>query len=190
VRVFGVDRILCVGDLADGDGDLDRCVALLEAHAVVTVRGNHDRWLLGGTMRDLEGAQRLAELAPATQAYVAALPATLRLETSRGPLLLCHGFGKDDMLEASGPRAIRHELTGTGYSKAESLARLGIDPDVRLIVAGHTHARMAATIDQFFIANPGTLRRTHRAGFAILDVSAEPEVRFFDLDGDRARPSE
>ena len=43
-----VDHVLCVGDIADGQGDLERCVALLEEVKALTVRGNHDRWLLGG----------------------------------------------------------------------------------------------------------------------------------------------
>jgi putative phosphoesterase len=177
-----VDRVLCVGDLADGQGDLDRCVALLQEHKVVTVRGNHDRWLLGDKMRELEHTHLLSELPPATREFVATLPATLRLETDSGPMVLCHGFGNNDMLETRSVRAIEYELAGNGYSKHESLARLGIDPDVRLIVAGHTHARMASEVDQFFIANPGTLRRSDLPGFAVLDVSGKPRVEFFDLD--------
>ena len=93
----GVDVVLCVGDLVDGAGDLDRCVELLEAHRVVTVRGNHDRWVLGDEMRHLAEAHAAAELAPRTRAHLAALHATRRIDTVAGPLLLCHGLGTDDM---------------------------------------------------------------------------------------------
>jgi predicted phosphodiesterase len=53
LRARGAETILCVGDLADGQGDLDRCCDLLRQHDVLTVRGNHDRWLLSDLAKDL-----------------------------------------------------------------------------------------------------------------------------------------
>ncbi|HEY0139056.1 MAG TPA: metallophosphoesterase [Nannocystis sp.] len=35
-----VEALLSVGDIVDGAGDLDRCCALLAAHAAIVVRGN------------------------------------------------------------------------------------------------------------------------------------------------------
>jgi len=43
-----LDRIICVGDIVTGPGSPDRCVELLADADVLTVRGNHDRWLLEG----------------------------------------------------------------------------------------------------------------------------------------------
>ena len=89
-----VDAIVCVGDLVDGRGDVDRCVEQLVRHGVHTVRGNHDRWLLG----DVTKMQSLFELHVRTRDYLAALPKTRLYDTADGPLLLCHGLGDDDMV--------------------------------------------------------------------------------------------
>ena len=45
---LGVDQIVCTGDLPDGTGDLEESCRLLQKEHVLTVRGNHDRWLLDG----------------------------------------------------------------------------------------------------------------------------------------------
>jgi predicted phosphodiesterase len=56
------ENVFCTGDVVDGAGDVNRCCALLQEHGVVTVRGNHDRWLLEGSMRDLKEATPVQEL--------------------------------------------------------------------------------------------------------------------------------
>src|SRR5262245_37438416 len=91
---LGVDRICAVGDLVDGWGDPNRCCALLMEHDALVVAGNHERWLLSNTMRDLPEATALANLDKKARAFVAALPATLRLSTALGEALLCHGLGE------------------------------------------------------------------------------------------------
>ena len=48
LRGLEVDLLCCVGDIVNGPGDPDRCVELLEREHVLTVCGNHDRWLLEG----------------------------------------------------------------------------------------------------------------------------------------------
>src|SRR5690606_36226100 len=51
-----VDAVLAVGDIVDGPGDADRTVALLREAKTLTVRGNHERWLLTGEQRPLPDA--------------------------------------------------------------------------------------------------------------------------------------
>ena len=159
-----VDVVLCVGDLVDGAGDLDRCVELLEAHRVVTVRGNHDRWVLGDEMRHLAEADAAAELAPRTRVYLAALPATRRIDTVAGPLLLCHGLGTDDMEFVN---------DGDDLQRALGTSQRGIGADLSLIVNGHTHTRWAERVGRLGIVNAGTLRRGDAC-----------RVQFHDLDDD------
>lgn len=185
-----VDAVLCVGDLSDGRGDLDRCIALLRAHGVRTVAGNHDRWLLADTMRHhIMDAQRLAQLSPSSVEFLRALPATLRLETAEGPLHLCHGLGRDDMCVVSDGRALEFELTQTGYPMKEALRRLDIDADTRFLVGGHTHQRCAERTGAITLLNPGTLRRQNEPGFALLDL-ATSTVQFYDLvEPTEARPA-
>ena len=92
-----VDLALCVGDLADGVGDLGKCIELLKASAVDCVLGNHDRWLLRGTMRDLPDALPVVALRVRDRSVLTALPKMPACDTGRARLLLCHGRGEDDM---------------------------------------------------------------------------------------------
>jgi predicted phosphodiesterase len=64
-----VDLVLCVGDIADGSGNLDTCCELLESHGVVTVRGNHDRWFLAQEMRELPEAAALGTASLSNQQW-------------------------------------------------------------------------------------------------------------------------
>ena len=168
----GVDRVLAVGDFADGEGDLDRCIELLEEHGGQAVRGNHDRWLLTDRVRDLPYAHHLTQLRPRTQAYLAALPATRRIDTVAGPLHLCHGLATNDMKKLGDARELRFELDAAG---PRPLERLGVDADTRLLVCGHAHLRWAERVatgtTNLVVVNAGTLKRDHDPGFAVLDLS-------------------
>lgn len=174
-----VDAILSVGDLADGDGDLDRCCLLLQAGGVLGVRGNHDRWLLTDELRDLAHAQRGVHLAPPSLAFIAALPPTRRLATARGDLLLCHGVGDDDMIR------LRPNHQGYAIASNLALAALLADPSLRLAVGGHTHQRMVRSFARpagppLVFINPGTLHRDDDSGLAVVDLE-RGAVDFFDM---------
>lgn len=92
-----LDKVLCVGDIADGRGDLQRCVELLRAHKVLCVRGNHDDWFLNQQARDLPNAQLLEALDQSGRDWMRELPLTQEFETVSGRLLLCHGVGTNYM---------------------------------------------------------------------------------------------
>src|SRR5688500_9903970 len=73
LRSQEIDLLLCTGDLPDGastPADVDRCCALLRDEGVLTVCGNHDRWLQDNEMRDLPGATTSYELSPSTLEYL------------------------------------------------------------------------------------------------------------------------
>ena len=172
-----ISTVLCVGDLADGQGDIDRCIELLKKHNVVCVRGNHDRWLLAGTMRDLEDTQLLDNLAPRTREYLDSLPATCEVTTPQGLLLLCHGLGREDMLFTNGINDLARE----------NPRRLGIPKRARFIVLGHTHSRWAGTLGDISVINAGTLRRSDCPCFAVLELGdGRAVVQFFDVDANDA----
>lgn len=174
-----VDGVLCVGDIVDGRGDVDRCVELLEKHNVAVVRGNHDRWLLRYEMRDLPDATSLDSLSEATCRYLGRLPATLHIETVAGRLLLCHGLGKDDMTFVDELTLLRH--VAPGRTRLRARAQLGIESDVRIIVAGHTHKRWVGQFGRLTMINAGTLRSDDTPCFAALDLAARA-VQFYDFD--------
>jgi predicted phosphodiesterase len=174
-----VDAILCVGDIADGPGDLDRTCALLQEEGVVTVMGNHDRWLLAGERRDRAGATPPDAVSDASRRFLASLPPTLEMPTILGGLQLCHGVGDDDLAAL--------EPTTSGYSlqAIPTLRELMLHPEVSYAIGGHTHQRMIRRFQGLVFINPGTLLRDHDPCFALAELH-QHKVRFFDFkDGDR-----
>jgi len=170
----GVDCLLAVGDYADGRGDLDRCVELLAGAGALGVLGNHDRWLLDGTMRDLAHASTAPALREDTRRWLRAQPKTRRLESAAGPLLLCHGLGEEDMAQ------LRPDHYGSALDANASLQAILQAGDVRVVVGGHTHQRMARRIGEVWFINAGTLHRDYGAGFLLLDLAGRV-AQFYDL---------
>lgn len=179
-----VEVILCTGDLADGPGDatdLERCCELLVEHDVVTICGNHDRWLHAHEMRDLHDATDPDDLRPEVLEQLARFPTTIDVTTTAGTLLLCHGMGPDDMAElqphdhgpALGGNSALQEVLGTGrYS---------------IVVAGHTHRRMVRVIGGVVFINAGTLHPKHHPCFGIIDL-ASMRLDFIGVEADGKLP--
>jgi putative phosphoesterase len=179
-----VDRVLAVGDYADGAGSLDRCCQLLEAAGALAVTGNHDRWLLDGTMRDLMGATAPDAIDEATRRFLLGLPRVLSLDTVAGRLLLCHGLGEDDMAR------LRPDDFGYALDSNGSLQRLLQTGGVDLVVGGHTHRRMVRRIGEVCFVNAGTLHRAYGPGCLLLDLGARVAA-FYDLpEADEIVPAE
>lgn len=164
-RRENVDEILCVGDIVDGVGDLDRCCQLLQAAGVKTIRGNHERWALTGEMRNLANAP--ASISDGVRQYFESLPATLRLQTPAGELLLCHGVGRDDMA--------RLDPETKGWALREMpIFELMQDDSLRFMVGGHTHKRMVRAFPGLTVINPGTLHDSENGdrGIKIIDLTS------------------
>jgi predicted phosphodiesterase len=170
----GVDAVLAVGDVVDGRGSVNACCRLLMECSAVVVRGNHERWLLAGTMRDLPAATHAADLDSTARDFLASLPVTRHFTTTRGGLLLCHGTGEDDM------SAVRPDDHGVVLESNEELQRLLREPALRLVVCGHSHRRMVRPIGPLTIINAGTLCRGESPGFGIVDLGNRAEVTFFE----------
>lgn len=123
-----VDRALCLGDVVGYGADPAACVALVQAHAAVTIRGNHDRACVTPELAAGFNALALAaarwthtQLPPAARLWLAQLPA--------GPLLsdgiqLAHGMPQDE-----------DEYLTTRQQAAAALARA----PCQLTFVGHTH---------------------------------------------------
>lgn len=178
----GVDAVTCAGDVLDGEGDVDRCLALLEDHGVITVAGNHERWFLrGGRPRVV--ADPTEEVSPRSRAYLEGLPTTRRLPIPGGTLLLCHGVGEDDM------SMLKSDTRGYALQDIPTLRELMLDPSVDIMLGGHTHERMVRVFQGLRVINCGTLRRDDDPGVALVDFAAS-EVAFFDVDEEAVAPAQ
>ncbi len=170
---LGVDGICAVGDIVDGYGNPDRCIELLAEHDVMTVAGNHERWILAGVMRELDDATSLTDLSPESREWLSSLPRTRHLSTTLGSVLLCHGLGEDDM------KGVRPEDHGYALETNDALSLL-LQRGERLVINGHTHRRMLRTISGLTIVNAGTLARGWGPCFGVLDLN-EHSVSFYDV---------
>jgi putative phosphoesterase len=179
----GLDAVLCVGDLADGSGDINRTCRLLKEHDVLCVAGNHDRWLLTDELRDDPEATPARLLQAETRAFLEKLPATRVFDTRGGKLLLCHGTGDDDLL------AVKRDHLRYDLENNVELQRLLRQGKFRFLVGGHTHQTMVRRVRDLILINAGTLHRGYAQSAGIIDFETM-EVVFYDLGGGDVRHAE
>jgi putative phosphoesterase len=177
LRAARVDAIACVGDVADGEGDVNRCCELLVECGAIAVRGNHDRWALGGVMRDLPHANAPGDLRGVSRFFLGALPRTRTLESVAGRVLVCHGLLDNDM------QGVTPDDEGYALEVNDELRALRARRDVSFVVAGHTHRRMVRRIDHLTLLNAGTLRRGDDPCVLVVDF-ARREALFHDVRDD------
>lgn len=146
-----VDAVLSVGDVVDGEGDLEASVRLLREAGALCVAGNHERWLFEGTLRSLPGAHKLAHLSDDARAFFASLSKTLAFDTPRGMLLLCHGMGEDDM------RGLLPDSSAYDIENHDELQRLLRERTFSFVACGHTHRRMIRSVHGLTVLNAGAL---------------------------------
>lgn len=176
-----LDRVLCTGDIPDGPGHGDsvaRCCALLKQANVITICGNHDRWLQEGTMREEADATDPRELDAATREFLAGLPATVEFDTPTGKLLLCHGLGADDMA------GVQPHDRGRTIDTNQRLQEVIAQGRYAFVVNGHTHRRMVRAIGSLTVINAGTLLTKHQPTCVVADFDAQ-RVRLYDVTLDR-----
>lgn len=161
---MNVERLLCVGDLVDGLGDVDATLGLLEARGVECVAGNHERWFLSGEQRSLENATH--EISDASRAFIQSLPRTRRYSTQAGEALLCHGVGDDD--EAW----LLPDTRGYALQDMPTLRELMLDDEIQFMIGGHTHHRMVRVFPGLTVINAGTIHRKDEQSFVVLDFAA------------------
>ncbi|HEY9853835.1 MAG TPA: metallophosphoesterase family protein [Leptolyngbyaceae cyanobacterium] len=167
-----VEKILCVGDIVDGLGDVNKCCNILMGEDILVILGNHDRWLLKNEMRSLKDATQLNSLSKFSLSFLSSLPLTLDLSTPHGSALLCHGLGKNDMA-----RLTPHDY-GYAIEANIDLQNLISEQKYRYVINGHTHYKMVRNFGKLTIINSGTLKRDHAPGFLLIDF-VQQFVQFY-----------
>ena len=165
---LGVDLVVCAGDIVDGGDEPDEVVALLRAHGVVCIRGNHDRWALarherGEPEHDSDRGRR--HLKPETVQWLAALPARWDRTIEAVGVAVRHGTPNSDM------DGIYPGVTGSELERM--LERVEAD----VLIVGHTHIPLVKHVSGGrLVVNPGALWRGAEASAAAMqnDLGAGP----------------
>ncbi len=176
-----VDVIVCTGDIMDGEGDVEACIELLRDADVVTVRGNHDRWVLQDKARHLPHAHHRQHLSDDVLEYLHALPVQQRLSTTAGALLLCHGVAQHDL------RKIWPGTERMAAERSDELDALIEQRETALMINGHMHYRTLIHFETLTLLNAGTVRGDHRPGFSLLDLDAQ-EVHGYEVFAGTDKP--
>ncbi|PVX75607.1 metallophosphoesterase family protein [Paraburkholderia unamae] len=153
IQQQGADVIVNLGDILSGPLYPSQTADLLMRLGLPTIRGNHERQLLGADPARMGPSDRFARgvLSAAQLAWVRDLPATLRLDDD---VLLVHGTPQDDLsyfletVMASGCRTATHD----------EVRRRAADAEATLILCGHTHLQRTMKLaDGRLIVNPGSV---------------------------------
>ena len=145
------------------------------------MRGNHDRWVFTGMLRDRPKATQIEHLTPECQTFLRALPATRDLDTAVGRLLLCHGMGTFDL------ETVTAYHTVYALMNNERLKRVIAD-GYRVMVAGHSHARLNVDVGGLKVINAGTICEPEDAGVLVLDFRKKV-LRWVSLEGKQIEES-
>ena len=148
----GVDVTVNLGDIVSGHLQPRATAARLMGLGLPTIRGNHERQLLGDPARmGVSVAYARAQLLPEQLDWFNALPATLRL---RHDVLLVHGTPTSDLvyfLDSVTPQ-------GSRAATPQEVADRAGTADAALILCGHTHMpRQVRLADGRLIVNPGSV---------------------------------
>lgn len=163
-----VSQVVCLGDLVDKGPHADVVVQAIAASGMVCVMGNHDYdnvhggqdWLRRHIPPDTPH-YKANILSEASLAYLAKLPKTVLLPINGYLVELAHGSPSrlDEYIFAnSAKRALRSYLKTTAS---------------HALLLGHTHQPMMLWINQFLVANPGSVCGGHGWGsrtFGILST--------------------
>jgi predicted phosphodiesterase len=154
----GVERIVCLGDVAATGPRPAETVARLRGTGCPVVMGNADAWLLDPpaarsadeTWRRFEeiDAWCPARLSAADLAYLRSFRPTVEVPLGgAGVLVCCHGSPRsfDDRIEATTPD--------------DELDRLlaGLPAGTAIVAAGHTHAQLLRRHRDLLLLNPGSV---------------------------------
>jgi predicted phosphodiesterase len=167
LRAQALDQLVCVGDVVNGPGDPNACAALLDSAGVVTVRGNHDRWLLEGQVPLGDDVHRLEDLELPTIAFLRALPVSLELRGADGtPLLLCHGLLDNDM------NSITADDYGYALETNDELQTLLGAGERRIVIKGHRHRPAIWRLKELTLIDAGSLLACNPTCGVIIDIAA------------------
>lgn len=151
---LGVKQAVNLGDFFSGPINAAATASLLMEHDFVSIRGNHDRYLIEQDPSEMGPSDRVAfdQLSKAHLRWIAGLPPT---RTVFEDVFLCHGTPESDTtywLE---------RVEDNGTARSANLAEILVEAagiTANLILCAHTHIpRCVQLPDGRIIANPGSV---------------------------------
>lgn len=149
----GVDRIVCLGDVAPGPQPRETIERLRELDCAV-VLGNWDTWLLegvpplevpGGSMIRDQGAWQAEQLGPVERDFLESLPPSVEIELGDKTALCVHGS----------PRSTMEDIYAT--TPEAELAQMLNGSRPSFLAAGHTHVQLVRPHESTLFLNPGSV---------------------------------
>ncbi len=153
-----VDHVLNLGDIASGPLWPRETLDWLQRRGWLTIRGNHERQLLGDRSRMGASDAFAHDALDATHlAWLAALPAQARLASD---VQLVHGTPASDLdylLETVTPDFGHHGSPGLRAATAAELRQRLAGVQASLLLCGHSHVPRAVAVGGLLVVNPGSV---------------------------------
>ncbi|HEV7321548.1 MAG TPA: metallophosphoesterase family protein [Ensifer sp.] len=154
IDALGIVDIVNLGDHLSGPLNASRTADILIERQILSIRGNHDRYLLTVDPHEMGQSDRAAyeQLQPAHREWLTTLPVA---HVYKDTFFLCHATPTDDetyWLEA---------LTADGtvhMSSRPAIEAQATGIDYPVILCGHTHIPRAVRLaDGRLVVNPGSV---------------------------------
>lgn len=157
--------ILNAGDLTGYYPDINPVIDFVREKKIISISGNHDRYLLGRNLPDsLESIREsfqnsITVLNPENKKYLKELPKSLKIEIEGLRIGVFHGSPWDP------DERIYPDSDLSGFGKC----------DYDVIILGHTHWPIIKKINKLLLINPGSIGQPRdynsKSSYAILDTT-------------------
>ena len=169
------DKILCLGDVSGYYAQINECIDLLRQKQVITLKGNHDSYLLGESMcpRSNSVNRCIAYQKNVITADNLRWIASLSPKLQWGNLCAVHGGWNDPLDEY---------VSQFDFEKITPQY-----PQCRIFLSGHTHIPALQRQNNIVYLNPGAVGQPRNydacAAFAVIDNGAASLHRVaYDID--------
>ncbi|MBN7777448.1 metallophosphoesterase family protein [Nitratireductor aquimarinus] len=171
------EPIICAGDIVGYYAEPNECCDLIKASGVVTIRGNHDAYVIGALRPKAENRRKyrtdwtIENLRPDNLGWLRSLPQTVRIEAKGITITLRHANPVDE------ETYLYPDTDLTPYAQEAGT----------LLIVGHTHHPMLRIAGAGRILNPGSVGqprdRNPQAACARVDL-VTGEVNFLRVEYD------
>ncbi len=150
---IGVDRILCLGDVATPGPWPAETISLLMERQIETVLGNTDEWLLAtnpAAVSDIPLMNAInvwaaSRLGPESAAWLASLPMRRTVVVGDTSVALIHGS----------PRSTTEVISA--ITPPDELEAMLTGIEATIVAGGHTHVPLLRNTGNLTVVNPGSV---------------------------------